>query len=65
MKLCLVLLAIAAAIALVVPVEAALAKSRITAGTPVAYRDLRSLGDVIADAENGHVHVIYVHGMRA
>lgn len=47
------------------PLTAALAKPPITAGEPVRLDQVRSLGDVIRDSENGSIHIVYVHGMRA
>ncbi len=65
MKLCILAIALTVVLLLSLPVGAALAKARITAGEPTPLKDLRSLGDVIAGAKNGRVHIIYVHGMRA
>lgn len=53
-----------AALALV-PLGAALARGRITAGEPTSLKQMRSLGDVIRNAQNRSVHIVYVHGMRA
>ena len=43
----------------------AAARSSITAGEPVPLAQLRSLGDVIADAADKQVHILFIHGMRA